>query len=102
MKLKEAKQAIDIKIEEYKKDLNSPLGWGCEDNIRGIISGLKEAKKIISRLEKQSKKNVEWSEEDERIKDNCVEYLKASCLNHKEFIECINWLEFLKERTKGE
>lgn len=46
--------------------------------------------------------NPTWNEEDERIKDNCIEYIKASCLDHKEFIECIDWLESLKERVKGE
>lgn len=50
MNIIEAKQTIDIKIAEYTKDLKSPLGWGYEDNIRGIISGLKEAKKIISKI----------------------------------------------------
>lgn len=44
------KQAIDVKIAEYTKDLKSPLGWGYEDNIRGIIAGLREAKKIISKV----------------------------------------------------
>lgn len=52
MTKQEAKEAIDKKIAEYKADLKSPLGWGCEAQINGIITGLKEARKIISKITK--------------------------------------------------
>lgn len=50
MTKQEAKQAIDKLIDNYKSDLKTPLAWGCEDQINGIISGLKEAKKVISKI----------------------------------------------------
>ena len=50
MTKREVKEAIDEKIAEYKADLKSPLAWGCEEQINGIIIGLKEAKKIVSKI----------------------------------------------------
>ena len=39
---------------------------------------------------------AEWSEEDERIMNNCIEYIKASCLNTNDLCECIDWFESLR------
>ena len=46
----EAKTAIDTKIKDYKEDLKSPLAYGYEDQIKGIVTGLREAKKIINKI----------------------------------------------------
>ena len=46
----EAIQKIDELIKEYQEDLKTPLALGCEKQIGGIIEGLKEAKKIISKI----------------------------------------------------
>lgn len=48
----EVKKAIDEKIAEYKVDLKSPLAVNCEDQINGIIIGLKEARKLVSKITK--------------------------------------------------
>jgi hypothetical protein len=48
----EAKQKIDERIKEYQEDLKTPLAWGCEAQISGIIDGLREAKRIISKITK--------------------------------------------------
>lgn len=48
----EAEQVIDIKIAEYIEYLKNPLGRDCVEQIRGIISGLREAKRIISKITK--------------------------------------------------
>ena len=46
----EAKQKINEMIKKYQEDLKTPLAWGCEEQIGGIIDGLREAKKIISKI----------------------------------------------------
>ena len=45
-------------------------------------------------------KPTEWSEEDERIMDNCIEYIKASCLDANELYECIDWLKFRRSKPQ--
>lgn len=50
MTKQEVKEAIDKKIAEYKVDLKSTLARGCEDQINGIIMGLKEAKRLVSKI----------------------------------------------------
>lgn len=44
----------------------------------------------------QPQPKQDWDEEDEKIQNNCIEYVKASCLDVDESNECINWLESLK------
>lgn len=41
-----------------------------------------------------------WSEEDERIKDNCIEYVKAACLDRDESDECVDWLKSLRPQSQ--
>lgn len=42
---------------------------------------------------------VEWSEEDERIMDNCIEYIKASCLDAHDLNECIDFIKSLRPQS---
>lgn len=71
-------------IESISEECYHGKGWG-------LSIGCEEDYELV-------KQNLTWDEKDERIKDNCIKYIKASCLDHKEFIECIDWLESLKER----
>lgn len=52
MTKQQAKNIIDEKIVEYTTYLNHPFGKGYEKQINGIIQGLKEAKKIVSKITK--------------------------------------------------
>ena len=52
MTKREVKEAIDEKIAEYKVDLKSPLAEDCKEQINGIIIGLKEARKLVSKITK--------------------------------------------------
>ena len=52
MTKQEVKKAIDEKIAKYKSDLKTPLAWGCEMQINGIVEGLKEAKQLVSKITK--------------------------------------------------
>lgn len=64
---------------------------------------LKERSEILENPEEYGLyKPAEWSEEDERIMDNCIEYIKASCLDASDLYECIDWLKSLRPQPHKE
>jgi len=76
------------------------IGDKVTRNEDGVLVNLSQLKRVAKKDEKQGEqKPAEWSEEDERIKDNCISFLgfnkeyspQAECID-----ECINWLKSLR------
>jgi hypothetical protein len=79
-----------------KQDEQKSTDSYCQKNCKGF----QETGKCFADGECKAKIEAEqkstWSEDDERIQDNCIEYVKASCLDRDESNECINWLKSIK------
>ena len=86
----------DQKSTENPRDIHNQ---GYVKGVEDAYNNVNEAKVILKRLAKENPKPTEWSEDDERILDNCIEYIKASCLNANDLYECIDWLKFLRSQS---
>ena len=85
----------DQKSTENPRDIHNQ---GYVKGVEDAYNNVNEAKVILKRLAKENPKPAEWSEDDERILDNCIEYIKASCLDANDLYECIDWLKFLRSQ----
>lgn len=78
-------------IEVFKKKLERGYEW--------VEYGIPN-RSVLDWLEKQIEQQpAEWSEEDERIMNNCIGYIKASCLDANDLYECIDWLKSLRPQS---
>ena len=94
-RLKERSEILE-NPEEY--GLHKPSEWSEEDE-KMIETICKEGDLKPSEqcwLKSLRPVKQEWSKKEERIMDNCIEYIKASCLDANDLYECIDWLKSLR------
>jgi len=85
---------------EHANFLNKiQIGDNVTRNQDGVLVNLSQLDRVAKKDEKYEQKPA-WSEEDERIVDNCIEYIKASCLDANDLYECIDWLKSLRPQNQ--